>query len=571
MRRAFVVTHSLLAIALIVANSRDASAEPGRCRAAILAAAAKHAQSTLETLRGCEDKLVTGLLPQGTDCAARSVTNTRLNRFTSVLYGKVESACGGGNGACSVADTGEDADDLPAAIGFPSLCPGFEGSACTNALADCDDVAQCLACITEEATAQAIDLYYGQLVSTDRQTQRALNKCQRAIGKEAVKFAGAKSKALARCWNAVNLGDAAAPCPVPGDGKAFAAIQKGETAFANKLCAACGGHDRQCDDAVTTPSGQVFQDGSTIAGSGGGDDLATSDIGFASTCDSVTVPGGASCGGPVTTLAELVECVSCVTEFKVDCMDRGAAQSFADYPSECSGAATPTPTATATVIPTATPAVTATTTGTATPTATVTATPTSTPAVTSTATLTPTATPTVTATPTTTATATVTATPTVTATATATPTATDTATPTTTATPTVTATATVTPTATPTLTATPTVTATPTPTPTVTPICGIGGACWLLGAVGQSCDAVCTAQGLTYDTATSTYAGSSGSAANCLAVLTALSAGSGSIIDTGCSDGFGCLAQGATRVRCVNPATNSTAAGPSIQRACACL
>jgi hypothetical protein len=555
---------------MIVVTGRDASAEPGQCRAAILNAAAKHAQSTQQALQSCEDKIAAGLLPQGTDCGVESVTNARLNKFGLVLYRKIESACGGGNGACSVADTGKNADDLPAAIGFPSVCPGFAGSACTNALADCNDIARCLECINEEASAQAIDLYYRHLASTNR--QRAVSKCQRAIGKEAVKFATARSKALARCWNAVNVGQATAPCPVPGDGKTFATIQKAETALAKKLCAACGGHDRQCDDAVTVPSGQVSRNGPVIAGSGGSDDLAASDIGFAPTCDSVTMPGGATCGGPVTTLAELVECVGCVTEFDADCIDLGAAQSFVDYPLECSGMKPPTPSATAAPTVTATPAVTATATVTATPTPTPTVsdTPTSTPTVTATDTPTPTttATPTATSTSTPTATATATDTPTVTATPTSTPTvtATDTPTPTTTPTPTptITATATVTPTA------TPTATTTPTPTVTATPV-SVGGALWVLGAVSQSCDAACGNHSLTYNSATATYAGSSGSAPNCLAVLNALNAGSGSVGSPVCSTGLGCFIIGSVRERCSNDTTTSAASLGGATRACACL
>jgi hypothetical protein len=89
--------------------------------------------------------------------------------------------------------------------------------------------------------------------------------------------------------------------------------------------------------------------------------------------------------------------------------------------------------------------------------------------------------------------------------------------------------------------------------------------------VGQSCDGVCTAQGLTYDTATSTYAGSSGSLANCQTLLDALNAGSGSVSDGGCAEGWGCFISGSTRIRCVNPATNSTASAPTFARACACL
>ncbi len=551
MRRVFTIHHSLLAIILLIASTQHVNAEPGKCRATIVKAAAKHAQKTLQLLSDCEDKIVAGALPHGTDCAARAATSARMNKFSSTFYRAIEGACGGRNRSCAVFETGDDVDDSPATIGFPSVCPGFEGQTCTNTIDHCDDIGLCLACITEEATAQGIDLYYGQLVSTDRRTQPSLNKCQRAIGQQAVKFAAAKSKALARCWTSVNRGNATAPCPVPGDGAAFAAIQRAETVLAKNLCAACGGADKQCDDAVTTPSGQLFQDGSAIAGSAGSDDLDPSAIGFATTCDPVTIPGGVACAGPVTTLAELVECVSCVTEFRVDCMDRGAAQSLAGYPFECSGATAPTPTiaATATVTPTATP----------TSTATVTVTPTATPTVTATATVASTATPTATETATVTPTATLTATPT--------------PTPTPTATATSTATVTATPTATPTVTATATVTTTPTPTATATPgpcAASVGGFCWFLGADGDSCDTACAAQSRTYDSATSTYAGSAGSAANCLAVLTALSAGSGAVIDTGCSDGFGCLVQSGLRVRCTNPATNSTGAAPSIERACAC-
>ncbi|MBI3770380.1 MAG: hypothetical protein HY271_18070 [Deltaproteobacteria bacterium] len=210
---------------LLIASAQHVNAEPGRCRAAIIKAAAKHAQNTLQALRECEDKVVAGTLPQGTDCTAGAVTSARMSRVSSAFYRAIEGACGGGNHSCAVFDVGDDADDSPAAIGFPSVCPGFEGQACTNAIDHCDDVALCVACITAEATAQGIDLYYGQLVPTDRGTQPSL-KCQRAIGKEAVKFAAAKSKALARCWASVNRGNATAPCPVPGDGIAFAAIRK---------------------------------------------------------------------------------------------------------------------------------------------------------------------------------------------------------------------------------------------------------------------------------------------------------------------------------------------------------
>jgi hypothetical protein len=96
----------------------------------------------------------------------------------------------------------------------------------------------------------------------------------------------------------------------------------------------------------------------------------------------VTIPGGASCNGPVTDVAGLVGCVHCVTEFKVDCSVPLAVPGLVPYPLEC-GVQPPTPTATPTVTVTPTP------TRTATPTPTVTPTPSPTPTSTTTPTPTP--------------------------------------------------------------------------------------------------------------------------------------------------------------------------------------
>lgn len=98
-----------------------------------------------------------------------------------------------------------------------------------------------------------------------------------------------------------------------------------------------------------------------------------------------------------------------------------------------------------------------------------------------------------------------------------------------------------------------------------------GGFCWYLGVTKASCDAVCAINGRTYDTATETYAGSSGSAANCTAVLDALGTSAGPVTDeAGCFDGAGCLyAAPLGRFRCTSPSTNATAAS-TIQRVCAC-
>ena len=181
-------------------------------------------------------------------------------------------------------------------------------------------VATCLTRIGEAAVDQATGLYYDALVPdalvpTDPKdkAQKALNKCQATIGRAATTFLGAKSKALAKCWMSVNAGKATGTCP-DTDGKAAGAIVKAEAKKIAAICKACGGGDKAC---------------------GGADDFTPTQIGFAPTCPAVAPPGAASCGGAVGALQDLVGCVDCVTEFKVDCVTLAAVPAFASYPPEC--------------------------------------------------------------------------------------------------------------------------------------------------------------------------------------------------------------------------------------------
>ena len=98
-----------------------------------------------------------------------------------------------------------------------------------------------------------------------------------------------------------------------------------------------------------------------------------------------------------------------------------------------------------------------------------------------------------------------------------------------------------------------------------------GGLCWFLGAKKTSCAAACAIKGRAYDSATMTYAGSSGTDANCIAVLDALGVAAGPL-DTlsTCSDGLGCLYALSLRARCSAPPTNSSSSGVALQRVCAC-
>ncbi|TMA71597.1 MAG: hypothetical protein E6J72_21430, partial [Deltaproteobacteria bacterium] len=222
----------------------------------------------------------------------------------------------------------DNAGLTPAAIGWPSTCPNFESGSCTNAVTNGNSIADCLDCVARAAIDQAMDLYYLDLSAPGGDS--ALIKCQSAIGKETSKFLVAKQKALGKCRKNIDRGTATAPCPVPGDAKAGPAIQKAESKKVAKICGACGGGSV---DGVTCVS-QTYD---------------PSQIGFAGTCPDVTVPnGGPGCAAPVNTLNDLVKCVDCVTEFKVDCADALSRPDQSAYPSECGGGGgggpTPTPT-----------------------------------------------------------------------------------------------------------------------------------------------------------------------------------------------------------------------------------
>ncbi len=103
----------------------------------------------------------------------------------------------------------------------------------------------------------------------------------------------------------------------------------------------------------------------------------------------------------------------------------------------------------------------------------------------------------------------------------------------------------------------------------------VGGVCWYLGALSASCDATCLAAGLSYDTATLTFAGSGGTWAQCQAVMDALGQTAPPLVDgedaPSCPSGLGCVKDEGIRFRCTDPvATTATASAPVAYRACAC-
>jgi hypothetical protein len=199
-----------------------AQAEPGRCEATIIRHSAKFVKSKALALTNCERDIVAGKLPPSTDCHAEPKTAALIAKASTSLHVKIAEACGGADRVCGT----PDGDDAPATVGWGATCPNFENGSCTNAIDDCNDVADCLECIGEAALDQAASLYYDAF--TPSATGSDVNRCQREIGRSAMGFLRAKSRALSNCWLNVHHGRGTAPCPVPGDGKAANAIATAE-------------------------------------------------------------------------------------------------------------------------------------------------------------------------------------------------------------------------------------------------------------------------------------------------------------------------------------------------------
>lgn len=96
----------------------------------------------------------------------------------------------------------------------------------------------------------------------------------------------------------------------------------------------------------------------------------------------------------------------------------------------------------------------------------------------------------------------------------------------------------------------------------------VGGYCWYLGAAAQSCDAVCGTRGGS-TAGTINYAGSSGSAANCQAIMTVLGVPPGNYAELS-GYGLGCSASGNRVRRYTSPATTTATAVTGFARACSC-
>jgi pectate lyase len=294
-----------------------------RCQRTVTLEAAKLAQTTAKLLARCElTKLKgnhDGVCPDA-EAAPGSPARAawdKIARAAVRLESRIAKRCGGNDRTCGGDLAGEY---RPTALGWPAVCPGFEGVAeagCTAGLDDCGDLAACVECIHRSALVQAMQLYFGSLTAGGG---TAVAKCQETIGRQAQRLIGKASKELQRCWDARLSGVHRDLCPdgasVPGSPARRSAerIARNESRARATICSRCGGADRAC---------------------GGAEDLAPAAIGFVAECPDVTPPGGPSCARSVETLEDLVDCVACVTAFKIGCMDAAQVPEFVAYPAAC--------------------------------------------------------------------------------------------------------------------------------------------------------------------------------------------------------------------------------------------
>lgn len=284
-----------------------------KCERAIAKEGAKYSRARSKTLVKCELDKVKGSLLPATDCAVE--TSATLTQAAGKLASGVAKACGGSDKTCGAVLTGEV---TPTALGWPTTCPDFESNGCTAAITDCSGITTCLQCLGDAAINQAMDLYFDDLVASTPGSD--VNRCQQAIGKESQKFLASKAKEIAKCWDGRIKGTHGSVCPNPAAApgsparKAADKIAKADTKARDQICKACGGADALCN---------------------GIGDLTPVMIGSAPTCPAVTIPGGASCAAAINTLDDVVDCALCVTEFKVDCIDRAQVPGLVAYPAEC--------------------------------------------------------------------------------------------------------------------------------------------------------------------------------------------------------------------------------------------
>ena len=288
-----------------LANPISADATEVRCRERISRESANYAASLMKAMNGCEEFVIKGKNPGPCPDAKALAT---IAKAESRLHARIEKDCGGVDRTCGTFD------DFPlASYGWDyGTCPDIESAGCNHVVDHCGEVSACTQCVADVSVDQITGLYADEFTPVAPNTEVA--SCQVRINKESLRLFRTRLTTLRKCWRGVSRERHPGPCPDPGDGKTLIKMAKAEEKIGRNICKVCGGDDREC---------------------GTNDDLSLQEIGFATTCPNVAPVGGPSCGGPIDDLADVVECLRCVTAFKVDCLDALAVPWGTTYPLGC--------------------------------------------------------------------------------------------------------------------------------------------------------------------------------------------------------------------------------------------
>ena len=347
-----------------------ASSDSEKCRRAINKEVGKYTKQVQKNIDKCKKASMTRgdplLMPDFANCtvAALKTPGSKIDRASTKLKDGIAKRCGGTNRICEAAPG--DGDETLAAIGWGvGSCMNLEsgtGTECDNAITDCGGIGTCLECIVDKAVDQAVDhLLYDEFntasffPANSSDPEKRINKCQETIAKEGGKFLVTKHKLLNKCWDAKLKGktgfDDADACPEtdpslgsgnppasPGDSKTTEKIKQAEQKSFAKICKACGGSGDADKDGICDAVGEPV----------GGVTITLGDIvDLPYVCPSVSVPpngvhpGGLDCtNADVDTLQEYVDCISCVLEFKADCIadasvGDGLSAAGIEYAPEC--------------------------------------------------------------------------------------------------------------------------------------------------------------------------------------------------------------------------------------------
>jgi hypothetical protein len=336
-------TTAVVAIALAMPSA--ALADPVTCTRTINKELGKYIKTLSKEREKCARSVLTSGQPPTLAGCPDPTGSAKIDRAASKMKSKIAQRCGGANATCDRTDQGDDADDSLASINWNiANCLNFESGSngsCTNDIRDCGDVADCVECIANAA----VDQHVGSLLFdsfdptkfylSSGNVTRVERRCQRTVAQESVKFLQKKQRLLQKCWDSKLQGKTgyvdADPCPdtdptpgTGGDNKTVSKIKALELKKIDKICRKCGGAgdddaDGQCDE-----EGAIVSSGVSI----NLDDIVTLPF----ECPEVMVPpnavhpSGWDCGAigspapNITTVQEYIECIDCVTEFKVDCM-----------------------------------------------------------------------------------------------------------------------------------------------------------------------------------------------------------------------------------------------------------